>query len=52
MSLTIWIYGVLYLFIVYLVFDQQTINRLFAHYKTFTTLLGKKYNTSKKNSIV
>ena len=37
-----WNTAMLYLFTIYLTFYQQVVNQLFGHYKTLTTLLGKK----------
>ena len=41
-SLTIWNYAMLHLFIAYLVFHQKMLNWLFGHHRTLTTLLSKK----------
>ena len=41
MSLTIWNYAMLYLFIVSLIFYQKLLNWLFGHYITSTTLFGE-----------
>jgi hypothetical protein len=42
MSLTIWNYAMLALFIGYLIFCQQKSSWLFGHYRIITSLLGKK----------
>ena len=38
----VWNYAMIYLFLVYLMFDQQMLNWLFGHFGTLTVLLGKK----------
>lgn len=41
-SLTIWHYAVLSIFIIYLIFCEQRLNWLAGHYRTLTSLLDKK----------